>query len=50
LKNSTVFKTHQTIDAKESQVQQSLSDEIILELLEKLTVFENDKALKTQFL
>jgi AraC-like DNA-binding protein len=32
-----------TSDAKENQVQQSLSDEIVVELLEKLTVFENDK-------
>jgi hypothetical protein len=28
-----------------SQVQQSLSNEMKIELLEKLTVFENDKAL-----
>jgi AraC-like DNA-binding protein len=42
--NSTVLETQLTKpDAKESQVQQSLSDEIVLELLEKLTVFENDK-------
>ena len=42
--NSTVLQTQPiTPDAKESQVQQSLSDEIILELQEKLTVFENDK-------
>lgn len=42
--NSTVLKTQLTaFDATESQVQQSLSDEIVLELLEKLTVFENDK-------
>ena len=42
--NSTVLQTQpKTPDAKESQTQQSLSDEIILELQEKLTVFENDK-------
>lgn len=42
--NSTVLQTQPiTTDAKENQVQQSLSDEIILELLEKLIVFENDK-------
>ncbi|OUD35898.1 AraC family transcriptional regulator [Flavobacterium sp. FPG59] len=42
--NRTVLETQLTKpDAKESQVQQSLSDEIVLELLEKLTVFENDK-------
>jgi AraC-like DNA-binding protein len=42
--NSTVLETQLTTpDAKESQVQQSLSNEIVLELLEKLTVFENDK-------
>ncbi|SFE55135.1 helix-turn-helix domain-containing protein [Flavobacterium xueshanense] len=42
--NSTVLQTQPiTPDAKENQVQQSLSDEIILELLEKLIVFENDK-------
>ncbi|TWI01228.1 AraC-like DNA-binding protein [Flavobacterium tiangeerense] len=42
--NSIILETQLTTsDAKESQVQQSLSDEIILELLEKLTVFENDK-------
>ncbi|OUD35897.1 AraC family transcriptional regulator [Flavobacterium sp. FPG59] len=42
--NRTVLETQLTTpDAKESQVQQSLSNEIVLELLEKLTVFENDK-------
>ena len=42
--NSTVLQTQPiTPDAKESQTQQSLSDEIVLELLEKLIVFENDK-------
>ncbi|TWI01229.1 AraC-like DNA-binding protein [Flavobacterium tiangeerense] len=42
--NSTVLETQLTTpDAKKSQVQQSLSNEIVLELLEKLTVFENDK-------
>lgn len=42
--NRTVLKKQLIIsDAKESQVQQNLSNEIVLELLEKLTVFENDK-------
>ena len=42
--NSTVLEKQPiTPDAKESQTQQSLSDEIVLELLEKLIVFENDK-------
>lgn len=42
--NGIVLETQLTTpDAKESQVQQSLSNEIVLELLEKLTVFENDK-------
>jgi hypothetical protein len=53
LENSIILETQLTKhDAKESQNQQSLSKEIILELLEKLTVFENDKRLywKTQFL
>ncbi|CAH0337387.1 hypothetical protein FVB9288_03146 [Flavobacterium sp. CECT 9288] len=42
--NSTVLETQLTTpDGKENQVQQSLSNEIVLELLEKLTGFENDK-------